>query len=86
MTSGRAGREATAARRLHLALDQELRQLPVLVEHWAVGALLFSMEEGEGRPHPNPVEFPFLSSINFCTINIFPFPFWIQNLVQVRGS
>ena len=29
---------------------------------------------------------PFLSSVNFCAINVFPFSFWIQNLVQVGGS
>ena len=28
----------------------------------------------------------FLSSVSFCAINIFPFPFWIQNLVQGGGS
>ena len=72
---------------LHLALDQALRWPPVLVKQWEAGASSSSMEEGSGHPHPNPVEFPFfLSSVNFCAINIFPFPFWIQNLVQVGGS
>ena len=41
---------------------------------------------GPGHPRPNPVEFPFLSLVNFCALNIFPFSFWIQNLVQVGGS
>ena len=85
-TLGRASGGAAAAAGLHLALDWALRQPPVLVEHWAAGASLSRMGEGEGHPRPNPVEFPFLSSVNFCTINIFPFPFWIQNLVQVGGS
>ena len=31
--------------------------------------------KGECHSHPNPVEFPFLSTVNFCAINIFPFPF-----------
>ena len=86
MTSGRARRGAAAAAGLHLALDRALRRPPVLVEHWAAGASSSSMGEGEGHPRPNPVEFPFLSSVNFCAINIFPFPFWIQNRVQVGGS
>ena len=55
---------------LHLALDQALRQPPVLVEHWEAGASLSSMGEGSGHPRPNPVEFPFLSSVNFCAIII----------------
>ena len=71
---------------LHLALDWAVRQPPVLVELWEAGVSLSSMGEGSGRPRPNPVEFPFLSSVNFCAIIIFPFPFWIQNLVQVGGS
>ena len=71
---------------LHLALDRALKWPPVLVEHWVAEASLSSMGEGGGHPRPNPVEFPFLSSVNFCAINIFPFPFWIQNLVQVGGS
>ena len=49
-------------------------------------ASLSSMGEGSGHFRPNPVKFPFLSSVNFCAINIFPFPFWIQNLVQIGGS
>ena len=28
----------------------------------------------------------FFKSVNFCAINIFPFPFWIQNLVQVGAA
>ena len=72
---------------LPVALDWALRWPPVLVEHWEAGASLFSMGEGSGHPRPNPVEFPFLSSVNFCAIDIFPFFFfWIQNLVQVGGS
>ena len=63
---------------LHLALDGALRRPPVLVEDWEAGASLSRMGEGSGHPRPNPVEFPFLSSVNFCAINIFPFPFWIQ--------
>ena len=84
--SGRAGGRAAAAAGHHLALDPALRRPPVLVEHWEAGASLSRMGEGSGHPRPNPVEFPFLSSVNFCAINIFPFPFWIQNLVQVGGS
>ena len=74
MTSGRAGGGAAAAAGLHLALDQALRRPPVLVENWEAGASLSSMGEGEGHPRPNLVELPFLSSVNFCAINIFPFP------------
>ena len=85
-TSGRAGGGAAAAAGLHLALDWVLRRPPVLEEHWEAGASLSSMGEGSGGLRPNPVELPFLSSVNFCAINIFPFPFWIQNLVQVGGS
>ena len=85
-TSGRAGREAAAVTGLHLALDGALSRPPVLVEHWAESALLSSIGKGEGHPSRNPVEFPFLPWVNFCAINIFPFPFWIQNLVQVRWS
>ena len=70
---------------LHLALDRALKQPPVLVEHCEEG-VLSSMGEGVGHPCPNPAEFPFLSSVNFCAINTFTFPFWIQNLVQVGGS
>ena len=62
---------------LHLALDWAVRRPPVLVEHWEAGASLSSMGEGSGRLRPNSVEFPFLSSVNFCAINIFPFTFWI---------
>ena len=83
--SGRAGGGAVAAAGLHLALDRALRRSLVLLEHWEAGASSSSMGEGSGCPCPNPVEFPFLSSVNFCAINIFPFPFWIQNLVQVGG-
>ena len=86
MTPGRAGGGAAAAAGLHLALDRALRRPPVLVEHWEAGTSLSSIGEGSGRPRPNSVEFPFLSSVIFCAINIFPFPFWIQNLVQVGGS
>ena len=66
---------------LHLALDWAVRRPPVLVEHWEARVSLSGMGEGSGHPRPNLVEFPFLSSVNFCAINIFPFPFWIQNLV-----
>ena len=86
MTPGRAGGGAVGAAGLHLALDGALRRPPVLVERWEAGASLSSMGEESGRPCPNPVEFLFLSSVIFCAINIFPFPFWIQNLVQVGGS
>ena len=71
---------------LNLALAWALRLPLVLVEHWEAGASLSSMWEGSGHPGPNPVEYPFLSSVNFCAINILPFPVWIQNLVQVGGS
>ena len=70
---------------LHLALDWALRRTPALVEHWEAGASLSSMTEKSGHHCPNPVEFLFIYSVNFCAINIFPFPFWIQNLVQVGG-
>ena len=86
MTSGRAGGGAAAAAGLHLALDRAVRRRPVLVEHREAGASLSSMGEGSGRPRPNSVEFPFLSSVNFSAINIFPFPFWLQKLVQIGGS
>ena len=85
-TLGRAGGGAAAPAGLHLALDWALRWPPVLVEHWEAEASLSSMGEESGHPRPNPVEFPFLSSVNVCAINIFPFPFWIQNLVQGGGS
>ena len=85
-TLGRASGGAAAAAGLHLALGSALRQPPVLVEHWEAGASLSSMGEGSGGLRPNPVELPFLSSVNFCAINIFPFPFWIQNFIQVGGS
>ena len=85
-TPGELVEEQWLLRELHLALDGAVRRSPVLVEHWEAGASLSSMGEGSGYPCPNPVEFAFLSSVNFCAINIFPFPFWIQNLVQVGGS
>ena len=71
--SGRAGGGAVAAAGLHLALDRALRRPLVLLEHWEAGASVSSMGEGSGHPRPNPVESPFLSSVNFCAINIFPF-------------
>ena len=83
---GELAEEQQLLQELHLALDWALRWPPVLVEHWEAGASLSSVEEGSGHPRPNPVEFPFLSSVNFCAINTFTFPFWIQNLVQVGGS
>ena len=54
----------------------------------ALGGRSIIIQYGGGvrSTRPNPVEFPFLSSVNFCAINIFPFPFWIQNHVQVGGS
>ena len=66
--------------KLHLALDRALRRPPVVAEHWEAGVSLSSMGERSGHPRPNHVEFPFLSSVNFCALNIFPFSFWIQNL------
>ena len=59
-----------------------LFQYPIILPFHIVHGVL----KGSGHPHPNPVEFPFLSSVNFCAINIFPFPFLIQMLVQVGGS
>ena len=85
-TPGKLAEEQRLLQELHLAPDRALRWPPVLVEHWKAGASLSSMGEGSGHPRPNPAKFPFLSSVNFCAINIFPFPFWIQNLVQVEGS
>ena len=84
-TPGELVEEQGLLQELHLALDRALRQTLVLVEHWEAGASLSSMGEGAGHPCPNPIEFPF-SSVNFCAIDIFPFPFWVQNLVQVGGS
>ena len=60
---------------LHLALDWAVRWPPILVEHWEADTSLSSMREGPAHPRPNPVEFPFLSSVNFCAINIFLFLF-----------
>ena len=85
-TPGELVEEQWLLQELHITLDRALRRPPVLVEHWEAGVSLSSMGEGSGHPRPNPVEFPFLSSVNFYAINIFPFPFWIQNLVQVGGS
>ena len=85
--SGKAGRRAVAVAETSSGPgDRALRRPPVLVKHWEAGVSLSSIGVGSGHPCPNPVEFPFLSSVNFCAINIFPFPFWIQNLVQVGGS
>jgi len=86
MNSGRAGGRAEAAAGTSPGPGLGIKAPPVLVEHWEAGVSLSSMGEGSGHPHPNPVEFPFLSSVNFCAINIFPFPFWIQDLAQVGGS
>ena len=80
-TPGELGEEQWLLQELYLALDWALRRPPVLVEHWEADVSLFSMGEGSGHPHSNPV-----ASVNFCALNIFPFPFWIQNLVQVGGS
>ena len=85
-TPGELAEEQRLLQELHLALDRALRRPPGLVKHWEAGVSLSSMGEGSGHPRPNPVEFPFLSSVNFCAINIFPFSFWIQNFVQVGGS
>ena len=84
-TPGKLAEEQWLLPELHPALDRALRQPLVLGEHWEAGASLSSMGEGSGHPCPNPVEFPFLSSVNFYAINIFPFPFWIENLVQLGG-
>ena len=70
---------------LRLALAWTVRRPPVLVEHWEVGASLFSIGEGSGHPRPNPVEFPFLSSVNFYAINIFPFPSGYRTLSKEEG-
>ena len=83
-TPGELVEEQWLLQELQLALGWALRRPPVLVEHREAGTSLSNMGEGSGHPRPNPVEFSFLSSVNFCAINIFPFPFWIQNLVQVR--
>ena len=42
------------------------------------------MEEGSGRPSPNPVEFPFLSSI-FVALIFFPFPSGYRTLSKQEG-
>ena len=75
---GKLVEEQRLLQELHLAPGRALRRRPVLVEHSAAG--------GAGPPHPNPIEFLFSSPVNFCVINIFPFPFWIQNLIQGGGS
>ena len=69
-TPGELVEEQWLLQQLHLALDWAVRQPPVLVELWEAGVSLSSMGEGSGRPRPNPVEFPFLSSVNFCAIII----------------
>ena len=86
MIFGELEEEQQLLQELHLALDQALRQPLVLVELWEAGASLSSMGKELGHPQPNPIEFPFLSSVNFGAINSFPFPFWIQNLVQIGAS
>ena len=83
---GELAEEQRLLQEIQLALDRALRWPPVLVEHWEAGVSLSRMGDGPGHPRPNPVEFPFLSSVNFCALNIFPFSFWIQNLAQVGGS
>ena len=70
---GELAEEQRLLQEVHLALDQALRQPLVLVELWEADVSLSSMGEGSGHPRPNPVEFPFSSSVNFCAINIFPF-------------
>ena len=85
-TLGELAEEQWLLQKLHMVLDRALRRPLVVVEHWEAGVSLSSMGERSGHPHPNPVEFPFLSSVNFCALNIFPFSFWIQNLAQVGGS
>ena len=80
-TPGELVGEQWQLQELHLALDWAVRQPLVLVEHWVAEGSLSSMQDRGGHPRTNPVEFPFISSVNFCAINIFPFPFWIQNLV-----
>ena len=72
---GELAEEQRLLQDLHLALDRALRQPLVLVEHWAVGSSFSGVGEGSGHPGPNPVElllFFFLSSVNFCAINISP--------------
>ena len=85
-TPGELADEQRLLQELHLALDRALRRPPVVVEHWEAGVSLSSMGERSGHPRPNLVEFPFLSSVNFCALNIFLFFFWIQSLAQVGGS
>ena len=86
-TPGELAEKQWLLQKLHLVLDRAVRRPLVVVEHWEAGLSLSSMGERSGHPHPNPVEFPFfLSSVNFCAINIFPCLFWIQNLTQGRGS
>lgn len=82
-TPGELVEEQGLLQELHLALDWAVRQPPVLVEHWEAGASLSSLGEWSGHPHPNPVEFTFLSSVNFCDINtFFPFPFGYRTLFK----
>ena len=46
--------------------------------------IIIQYEGGARSFPPNPVE-SFSSSVNFCAMNNFPFPFGIQNLVQGGG-
>ena len=66
MTSGRAGGEAVAAAGTSPGPGPGIKAPPVLVEYWETGESLSSMGEVAGYPRPNPVEFPILSSVNFC--------------------
>ena len=75
MNSRRAGGRAVAAAGTSPRPGLGSKAPPVLVEHWEAGPSLSSIGEESGHPHPNPVEFPFLSSVNFCAINIFLFLF-----------
>ena len=86
MTSGRAGGGAAAAVGTSLGPGLGIKAASSPGGALGGGCVIIQYGGGAGHPRPNPVEFPFLSSVNFCAINIFPFPVWIRNLVQVGGS
>ena len=73
---GKLAEEQRLLQELHVALDRALRRPLVLVEHWGAGASSSSMGEGSSSPSKS-CRISFLSLVNFCVINIVPFPFLI---------
>ena len=86
MISGRAGRGAAAAAVTSPGPGSGIKAAPGPGGALGGGGVIIHYGEGAGHLCPYPAEIPFLSSVNSCAINIVLFPFWIQNLVQVRGS